>query len=346
MADATVPTVQDGYPFFPGRPLRNIPTAGGISLGAVIAQTLCEADLIDIACCSRFAAATASTAAVALALSTGATMGNDFTMETDLDPNNSIIFTCNICGMQNREAARQFHREIPNCRSCGSTPRFRGIVHALSLGLAGKSRTLPNFPAAPHLRGVGMSEWEGYAHVLGKKFSFTNTYFHQEPRLDITSDDWRHYTDLDFLICSEVFEHVLQPLEVGFVNMRRMLKKGGTLVFSAPFTSAPLTTEHFPGMTEFATLQMNGRWLVISRKADGCYDVYDKGVVFHGGPGTVLEMRIFSQNDLISQLRAAGFEVEILSQPAPGIGYYWPSVMERPEIGYPGLNYIMLCRAV
>jgi 2-polyprenyl-3-methyl-5-hydroxy-6-metoxy-1,4-benzoquinol methylase len=126
------------------------------------------------------------------------------------------------------------------------------------------------------MKGIGMSEWDVYARILQHKFYFINTYYHQEPRLDITSDDWQRYSDLDFVICTEVFEHILQPLEVGFRNMRQMLKKNGVLVFSAPFTGAPQTTEHFPGMTNFVTCQVGDRWLVVSRKADGGYDVYGK----------------------------------------------------------------------
>lgn len=191
-----------------------------------------------------------------------------------------------------------------------------------------------------------MTEWEGYAKILEEKFSFTNTFFHKEPVLDIKSNDWESYVDLDFVICTEVFEHVLQPLDVGFRNLRRMLKLGGVLVFSAPFTSAPNTTEHFPGMVDFACCQMNGEWLVVSKKEDGSYDIYDKNIVFHGGPGTVLEMRIFGEDELVRQLEDAGFSVEVLSDAAPEIGYYWPTITDRPEIGYPGQHYILKCIAV
>lgn len=267
-------------------------------------------------------------------------------MDADLNPDEIISFTCNICGQSNQQPGGAFHRESPNCTGCGSTPRFRGIIHALSLGLLKSSLPLAQFPTDKHLKGIGMSEWEVYARVLEQKFSFTNTYYHQEPRLDITSDDWQNHVGVDFIICTEVFEHVLQPLDIGFRNIRRMLKKNGLLVFSAPFTSAPDTTEHFPGMTDFATCLMGDRWLVVSRKADGNYGVYDRNIVFHGGPGTVLEMRIFGQDDLIRQLQKAGFETHVLSEARPEIGYYWPTVTDRPEIGYPGLHYIVLCRAV
>jgi len=267
-------------------------------------------------------------------------------LDLDINADKMVQFNCNICGKSNAGLAGDFHRELPNCTGCNSTPRFRGIVHALSLGLFKSSIPLSKFPTDLHLKGIGMSEWDVYAKVLAKKFAFTNTFYHQEPKLDVTSEDWKNFQDLDFMICTEVFEHVLQPLEVGFRNMRQMLKKGGVLVFSTPFVAAPHTIEHFPGMTDFTTCKIGDTWLVVSRKADGSYEVYDKNICFHGGPGTVLEMRIFGRDELVAQLGAARFETQILSQAEADIGYYWPTVVDRPEFGFPGEHYIMICRAI
>lgn len=263
-----------------------------------------------------------------------------------IDADTDIAFRCNICGAANIVRADDFHRERPNCSGCGSTPRFRGIVLGLSLGLYGKTRPLSEFTTDKSVAGVGMSEWDGYALPLAERFDFTNTFFHTTPRLDVLSDDWMNYRNLDFLISSEVFEHVLQPIEVGFRNMRRMLKDGGTLVFSTPFNDGDRNIEHFPGMVDFATCQIADRWVVVSKRADGGYDTYDEHVVFHGGPGTVLEMRIFGRSELLSMLASAGFEASVLEKPVPEIGYYWPLVVDRPEFGRIGLHHVIVCRAV
>lgn len=263
-----------------------------------------------------------------------------------INSDSEIRFRCNICGEENIGISRNFHREIPNCQSCNSTPRFRGIIHGLSLGLFGRSIPLHELPENKNLRGVGMSEWETYANVLAQKYDFVNTFYHMEPRLDITGDDWARFSNLDFVICTEVFEHILAPLDVAFSNLRRMIRPGGVLVFSTPYTSACETTEHFPGLRDFATCQIGDRWVVVSRTDDGTYRVFDRNVHFHGGPGTVLEMRVFGEQDLMRQLREAGFIPTALSEPAPEIGYYWPQVVERAELVYPSLNYIILARAV
>jgi hypothetical protein len=255
------------------------------------------------------------------------------TVNIVVDPESEIMFTCNICGTTNANRVGKFHREIADCTRCGSTPRFRGIINALSIGLFGTSLPLPDFPVRKDIRGVGMSEWEGYARILGERFTFQNTFFHTEPRLDIMGEDWRNYTGLDFVICSEVFEHVLQPLSAGLANLRQMLKPHGVMIFSVPFTDASHTQEHFPGMRDFATCQVRDTWIVVAKQVDGRYQVYDRNVVFHGGPGTVLEMRLFGQDDLRRLLEDAGFQTKFYDQPDWEIGYVWSDVEERAGAG-------------
>src|ERR1044072_1657831 len=93
-------------------------------------------------------------------------------------------FKCNICGAQCLVAHSHLQREVASCETCGSTPRARAIIRALSLELFGKNVVLPEFPVNREIRGLGMSDWEGYAARLADKFSYTNTYYHKEPRPD------------------------------------------------------------------------------------------------------------------------------------------------------------------
>ncbi len=265
-----------------------------------------------------------------------------------LDPTiKAIDFTCNICGTRNSIAVEEFHRERAACTQCGSTPRFRGVVHALSMGLFGRPVPLCDFPADKSLRGIGMSDWEGYANPLTDKLSFVNTYLHMEPKLDIASEDWRQYQDLDFVICSEVLEHVTLPLEPCFRNLHRMLKPHGTLVISVPFVSAPSTVEHFSGLHQFQVQQFkDDQWIVVNQTHRGAWEVYDN-LLFHGGPGSTLEMRVFAENDLLYHLTGAGFGAPVVYEtPILDIGYYWPPLFERPDNpNVPYLGYIMAARA-
>ena len=104
-------------------------------------------------------------------------------------PFGSLSFQCNICGQANERKIAELGREDPSCLNCGSTVRMRAMVYLLSREMFGESLAIPDFPVRRDIRGMGMSDWEGYAGPLAGKFDYTNTYYHQEPHLDITDID-------------------------------------------------------------------------------------------------------------------------------------------------------------
>lgn len=56
-------------------------------------------------------------------------------------------------------------------------------------------------------------------------------------------------------------------------------------------------------------------------------------LVFHGGPGRTLEMRLFSQAGLMQQFAAAGFgSYRIASEPCPAHGTVWPEPWSVPIV--------------
>jgi SAM-dependent methyltransferase len=238
---------------------------------------------------------------------------------------NVIDFVCNICGTPNRLAAQMFHRELANCVSCHANARFRGLMHLLSMGLFKKSLNMPDFPIDKSIKGIGFTDWEGYAARLAACFDYTNTHYTDEPRLDLTAREIpERYRDCDFVICSEVLEHVPLPIEVPFANLRSLLKPGGLLVFSVPSTDAAVTSEHYPDLYEFEVVSFKGTDVLLNRNKSGFLSVYDN-LVFHGGGRTALEMRIYSEQQVLRHLRGAGFQsIEVHSRPILDIGYYWP----------------------
>lgn len=216
-------------------------------------------------------------------------------------------FRCNICGETNAAPAEAFSRETPSCDRCGSTVRMRSIIHALSLELFGECTALPDFPARPDLVGAGMSDWEGYAKPLSEKLGYRNTFLHQAPFLDILNPAEEELGTLDFLISTDVFEHVILPVDVAFVNARRLLKPEGVFVFSVPYNLEGTTLEHFPELHEFRVEEDAEGFALHNTTRDGEQQVI-RDLVFHGGPGTTLEMRVFSLPDLLAHFEAAGFE--------------------------------------
>jgi len=228
-------------------------------------------------------------------------------------------------------------REEPTCTFCGSSVRMRGIVHHLSLGLFERSVSLPDFPHLPEIVGVGLSDWEAYAKILEKKFSYTNTFYHQEPFLDITILPPNRFKACDFLISTEVFEHVPPPVSRAFQGSFDILKPGGLLVLTVPFTDTPKTKEHFPNLHQFKVVNLGEDYILVNRTAEGGFELH-KDLVFHGGPGSTLEMREFSRADVVHQLEEAGFiEVQVHEGSVPAWGilppHQWglPITARRPR---------------
>ncbi len=263
-------------------------------------------------------------------------------MKLPADSPDVIEYRCNICGGANRLERSQFHRELAVCRECGANARFRGIVQALA-GFLGEGGVLREWPRRKHIAGVGMSDWPGYASLLGDKFSYENTYYDRAPRLDIQNPSPEQLGRYDFVISSDVFEHILPPLQTGFDNLLALLKPGGCLVFSVPYSRSAQTVEHYPGLQDFEILDFRGQKVLVNRDATGALQAYDH-LVFHGGEGATLEMRVFCENDVLDRLTRAGFkDVCVLDQPQLAIGHYWPE-LPSADPATPLFAYIISAR--
>lgn len=255
-----------------------------------------------------------------------------------------IDYRCNICGAGNRLATREFHRELALCGKCGSNARFRGIIQALADFLQERDeRGLQAWPRRRNLHGIGMSDWPGYASLLADKFSYVNSFYDRPPRLDIQNPARDQLGKYDFVISSDVFEHILQPLQKGFDNLLALLKPGGCLIFSVPYTRSAKTVEHFPDLNAFEILDFQGGRILVNRDSAGAFQVYDD-LIFHGGEGATLEMRLFCEDDVLDRLTRAGFvDVEVRGQPKLSVGYYWPELAHAdPDI--PLYAYIVSAR--
>jgi len=244
----------------------------------------------------------------------------------------TLIFICNICGTGCEVPAAALTREEPSCKSCGSTVRMRGMMYALSVALFGRALTLPEFPERKDILGKGMSDWEGYAKPLSKKLGYINTYYHKTPKLDITNISAQDEQSVDFLVSTDVFEHVAPPASIAFENARKMLKPGGALVFSVPYVLQGETREHFPNLHEFKLEMRDGKRILVNRTRDGRIEEFSD-LVFHGGEGETIEMREFSESGLLKDLQQAGFnDVQIMKDPYFEFGIYWPTPFCLPII--------------
>ena len=231
-------------------------------------------------------------------------------------------FICNICGAEVRDCPiERIDREISSCPQCGSTVRVRSIIHLLSLALLGRSLPIPEFPyRRKNIVGLGMSDWQGYAEPLAEMFDYTNTFLHTQPFYDVALGDAKRAGTCDFVISTDVFEHVTPPVDDAFDNVFALLKPGGHFIFSVPWTTDAQTDEHFPAIFEYRVVRFGDQYVVVNRTRDGAYELYEHPI-FHGGAGETLEMRLFCEAHLWAQLTRAGFtDIRVLTEAVPEYG--------------------------
>ena len=243
----------------------------------------------------------------------------------------TLIFECNICSAKCAIPHARLEREAAHCGACDSNMRFRSVVHHLSTGLFGESLALRDFPSASRsLKGIGMSDAPRLAAPLARRLEYRNTFYHQEPRLDIQSPGAKHLGAYDFVISSDVFEHVDPPVDQAFANLRRLLKPGGLLVFTVPFAVQGDTVEHFPELHRYAIENRGGAYVLVNTTADGRRQEHTD-LIFHGGPGSTLELRLFSEAGLRRNLEGAGFgRIAFHREPCFKRGIYWKAPWSVP----------------
>ena len=232
-------------------------------------------------------------------------------------------FTCNLCGTDAVAETRGWPRDTATCPRCGSAARFRGLADLIARELFGSTEPLCALPARPDLTGVGMSDPLPLAALLARRMSYANTFYHCEPRLDVCAPG-KHAGRYDLVVCSEVLEHVPPPVQPAFTGLHDLLRPGGLLVFSVPYRAVGETVEHYPDLHDYEILTRDGEHVLRNTTRDGRVCEHHD-LVFHGGPGETLELRLFALPDLIARLEAAGFcDVQVRGEPNFAHGVWWP----------------------
>jgi SAM-dependent methyltransferase len=198
--------------------------------------------------------------------------------------------------------------------------RHRSLVAVLVHELFGVALPICQLPVLKSIRGLGLSDTELYARVLADRFYYRNTYLHREPVLDIADPGPQEPHALDFLLASEVFEHVRPPVERAFENALALLRAEGVLVMTVPYELQGETKEHFPDLSDFAAVTLRSGAALVNRTAAGELQLFSD-LVFHGGRGSTLELRCFSESGLRKVLADAGFAyVRIHAEDYPEYG--------------------------
>src|SRR5437764_4318378 len=196
-----------------------------------------------------------------------------------------VSFRCNVCGAFNQ--VEEFATEPATC-GCGSNVRVRALIHLLSMELFGQSLPLTEFPKLKAIRGLGMTDKQGYAEILAEKFDYTNTYYDREPRFDFTEPHPRLYGTYDFILSADVLEHIAPPVERAIEESCKLLKPHGLLGITVFCHPSDQLREHFPHLHEFRVVPLGDSMVLVNRRADGTVEVRDD-LIFHGGTGATLE---------------------------------------------------------
>ncbi len=246
----------------------------------------------------------------------------------------SDTFTCNICGASNVAQVR--HREALVCAACGANARFRAVIAGLTGALHGQVAPLPGLRPDRSIRGFGCSDSEIYAGRLAALYDYRNTFLHDQPRVDVCdAGTLQPFQGCRFILCSDVLEHVLEDPALAIGNMHACLAPGGCLVVSTPTYTMPETVERYPSLRGFEVVSIAGRHAVVYETTFGTLG-FDPAPLFHGGPGSVLEMRMFSHAALLRTMARTGFSrVTVIGDEAASWGAVWPQIVDRPDLPYP-----------
>lgn len=231
---------------------------------------------------------------------------------------------CNICGAANFSPIETMDRESGACCRCRSNMRFRSLMAVLTERVFGSVQILAKTVPNAKIVGLGMSDAPNYAKLLAKKFRYTNTHYHRKPALDITKPAPRLLGINDFVVTSDVFEHVPPPIQPSFDNLYALLKPGGVLIFSVPFTLEAATREHYPNLHDFKLVQVaGGDWILRNVTQEGVSEEFPD-LIFHGGKGSTLELRVFCRAALERHLTDAGFtDLRVHDEPHDEYGILW-----------------------
>jgi hypothetical protein len=101
------------------------------------------------------------------------------------------------------------------------------------------------------------------------------------------------------------------------------------MIFTVPYVAGN-TREHFPNVREFSVELEGEDWVLRGTSLEGAVEKYSD-LTFHGGPGTVVEFRLFGRDSLERDCKVAGFDLSrIYGEEVQEYGIVWnPYVPEE-----------------
>jgi len=158
---------------------------------------------------------------------------------------------------------------------------------------------------------IGVSDGYITEKWAKRKFGrhYKNFHYHKEPSLDLVTIEAQYFAMANIAICSEVLEHVEPPVHRAFTGLAAVLATGGFLVISVPYTTSGTEhVEHFEELLDGHLDNSPNGFAWTGKNAEGTERRYTE-LIFHGGIGSTLEFRVFSEKSLRDNLTSAGFSL-------------------------------------
>ena len=113
-------------------------------------------------------------------------------------------YTCNITG--NKFILNDDEKDREGAVRFNFNSRFRAICYVFTHLFFGECKIFSLLPVNKKIKGIGMSD-SSWSLLFAEKFNYVNTFYHQNPYLNIyNNEDVSRYTNLDFIISSDVFD--------------------------------------------------------------------------------------------------------------------------------------------
>jgi hypothetical protein len=212
---------------------------------------------------------------------------------------------CSICGY--RSMAKPNYIEDVACKICKCTCRAQIICRSVLTGLG--------YPTDSNIQriekdlsrvGLGISDDSMIAGALSPLFTYTNSYLHRFPIVDLCSPPPESIGYFEFISCSDVLEHTPPPRMAPLAGLFQMLKPGGFAVISVPIRRGFEFKEFYANLNHWFIENDCLYWT----DSDGQKHT-DHKPEFHGGEGLTLAFRQWTEVKLVDDLRAVGFSETI-----------------------------------
>jgi SAM-dependent methyltransferase len=175
------------------------------------------------------------------------------------------------------------------------------LIHFLGY----ENRTLKSLSPDWSRIGLGISDDIALASKVPTKFFYSNTYFDTFPQLDIRNVPPEAKGKFEFVLCSDVLEHIDCDLDLAIQGVLGLLKPNGFALFSVPVVENAIETEFYPNLMSFEIINNQVHWV---DKQEIMH--VDNSPEFHGGRGQNLAFRQFDDDQFRKVLEFNGFSIE------------------------------------